>query len=126
MQLERRITVFGASGFIGTQVVRRLAPRGWVVRAAVRDPAAAAHLKPLGQVGQIVPMRADLTDEGECAVAVDGADAVINLVGILHVRGTQGFEEVQAEGPEALARIAHAAGSSVYHVRAAVLAAQAP
>jgi len=81
-----------------------------VVRAAVRDPVGAAHLKPLGNVGQIVPMRADLTDEAAVAAAVDGADSVINLVGILHERGTQRFQAVQADGPNRLARLAREAG----------------
>jgi NADH dehydrogenase len=110
----RRITVFGASGFIGTQVVRRLAPLGWVVRAAVRDPVAAAHLRPLGNVGQVVPMRCDLGDEAAVAAAVDGADAVINLVGILFERGARNFQAVHADGADRLARLARAAGARVF------------
>jgi len=105
-----RITVFGASGFVGTQVVRRLAPRGFVVRAAVRDPVAAAHLKPLGNVGQIVPMRCDLNDESLVAAALAGAEMAVNLVGILHERGRQRFDSVHAEAAGRIARLARELG----------------
>jgi uncharacterized protein YbjT (DUF2867 family) len=107
----RRITVFGGSGFIGRYVVRRLAAEGWVVRVAVRDPIGAAFLKTAGNVGQVVPMRADITAEDAIVeAAVAGADAVINLVGILYERGRRTFRAVQADAPARLARIAAQAG----------------
>ncbi len=106
----RRITVFGAGGFIGRHVVRRLAPLGWIVRAAQRDAVAAAELRPLGNVGQIVTMRCDLKDEAAVAEAVGGAAAVINLVGVLHQRGRQRFESIHAEAAGRVARLAREAG----------------
>ena len=108
----RRVTVFGGSGFIGRYLVRRLAQQGWVVRIAVRDPAAALFLKPMGDVGQIVPLRADLRDDRAVAVAVAGAEAVINLVGILYERRRQTFQAVHADGAARLAGAAAQAGAA--------------
>ncbi len=108
----RRIVVFGGSGFIGRYVVKRLASQGWVVRVAVRDPVAASFLKPMGNVGQIVIMKADLGDEAAVAAALDGAEAAINLVGILYERGRQRFASVHGEGAGRIARLA-----AVYGVR---------
>ncbi|MBM3526020.1 MAG: complex I NDUFA9 subunit family protein [Alphaproteobacteria bacterium] len=107
---SRRVTVFGGSGFIGRYVVKRLAARGDIVRVAVRDPAAAAFLKPMGAVGQVVTMRVNATDAAAVAEAVAGADGVINLVGILYETGSQRFESVQAQAPDLLAGAARAAG----------------
>ena len=120
MQAGRRVTVFGGSGFVGRYVVKRLAQRGHVVRACVRDTVAAAFLKPMGNVGQVVPMRVSLaSDDAALRVAVEGADAVINLVGILAESGAQTFQALQAEGPARLAKAAAAAGVSKFvHVSA--------
>jgi len=106
----RRVTVFGGSGFVGRHVVRRLAARGDVVRVAVRDPVAAAFLKPMGNVGQVVPMRVEIADAGAVAEALRGADTAINLVGILRETGRQRFDAVQGEGAERLAAAARDAG----------------
>jgi NADH dehydrogenase len=103
-------TVFGGSGFIGRYVVRRLARQGYLVRVAVRDPEAALFLKPMGTVGQIVPLYASITDDTTVAAAVTGADVVINLVGILTESGGAGFQSIQAEGAGRVARLAAAAG----------------
>ena len=78
------ITVFGGSGFIGRYVVQRLAQQGWTVRVAVRRPDRALFLKTMGVVGQVTPVAADIRSERSVAAAVAGADAVINLVGILY------------------------------------------
>ena len=106
-----RATVFGASGFIGRYVVRRLAAEGWTVVAAVRHPDEALFLKPMGDVGQITPVRASVTDEESATAAIAGSDAVINLVGILYEHGSQRFEAVHHEGARRVARLARAAGA---------------
>ena len=106
----RVITVFGGSGFIGRYLVQRLAKRGWVIRVAVRRPPAAQFLKPLGDVGQIVPIAASLQHEGSVVAAVAGASAVVNLVGILYEAGRQTFAAVHHEGARRVAAAAKAAG----------------
>jgi NADH dehydrogenase len=106
----RVVTVFGGSGFIGRYVVKRLARQGWLVRVAVRRPSRAQFLKPLGDVGQVVPLRAPLQDEAAVRDAVAGADAVINLVGLLFEKGRQSFEAVHYQGARRVAEAAAAAG----------------
>ena len=83
----RLVTVFGASGFVGRHVVQRLAAKGFQVRAAVRNPDDALFLKPMGYVGQITPVQANIRDAAKVRAAVAGADAVINLVGMLYEFG---------------------------------------
>ncbi|RMD60657.1 MAG: complex I NDUFA9 subunit family protein [Alphaproteobacteria bacterium] len=113
------ITIFGGSGFIGRHLVRRLARQGWVIRVAVRHPAAANFLKPLGDVGQIVPIRAPVQDEAAVRAAVAGARAVVNLVGVLYERGRQRFDEVHVRGAGRIAAAAAAAGAGrLVHVSA--------
>lgn len=113
------VTVFGGSGFLGRHVVRALARRGYRVRVAVRRPDLADHVKPLGAVGQIMPVQANLRHRWSVDRAVQGADAVVNLVGILYQSGAQSFDAVQAFGPRAVAEAARAAGiSRVVHVSA--------
>jgi uncharacterized protein YbjT (DUF2867 family) len=115
----RRVTVFGASGFIGRYVVRHLGQRGVVVAAAVRNPERAGVLRPMGDVGQIAPMRADLTSEAETRAALAGVDAVVNLVGILHEGGGQRFDALHGEGAARLGRLAAELGiRRVVHVSA--------
>jgi uncharacterized protein YbjT (DUF2867 family) len=103
-------TVFGGSGFIGRSVVKRLAAQGHVVRVAVRDPEAALFLKPMGAVGQIVPLYAPIQHDGTVHRAVDGADLVVNLVGILTERRAGDFQRIHTEGAGRVARLAAAAG----------------
>ena len=112
-------TVFGGSGFIGRYVVKRLAHKGFVVRVAVRDPERALFLKPMGAVGQVVPLSASVTSEPGVHRAVEGADVVVNLVGILAQRRKGDFTRVQAEGAERVARLSAAAGvGRLVHVSA--------
>ena len=107
---ERVVTVFGGSGFIGRHLIGRLARQGWIVRVAVRRPSRAGFLKPMGDVGQVTPIRAPIQDRIAVESAVAGADAVINLVGILYERGPQTFAAVHAQGAQAVAAAAAAAG----------------
>ena len=107
---DRSITIFGGSGFIGRYIVQQLARRGWRIRVAVRRPDGALFLKPLGQVGQITPVMANIRDDASVAAALVGADAAINLVGILHKQGRQTFGAVHVEGAQRVARAARAAG----------------
>ena len=103
-------TVFGGSGFIGRPIVQRLARQGYVVRVAVRDTEAVALLKPLGGVGQIVPLHASVTSADAVARAVVDARVVVNLVGILSERRRGDFHRVMGEGAGRVARAAAAAG----------------
>jgi uncharacterized protein YbjT (DUF2867 family) len=107
----KRVTVFGGSGFIGRHLVQRLARAGARVTVAVRSPRHADFLRPRGDVGQIVPVAADVLDESAVAAAVAGADGVVNLVGILYARGRYGFNAVHGEGAEIVAKAAAAAGA---------------
>ena len=108
------VTVFGGSGFVGRYIVPRLAEDGWVIRVAVRNPDKAAFLKPAGDVGQIVPVACNLRDQASVERALDGADAAINLVGILFETGRQTFAAVQYEGAKRAAEAAAAAGITDY------------
>jgi NADH dehydrogenase len=115
---EQLVTVFGGSGFLGRHVVRALAKRGYRIRVAVRRPDLALFLQPLGKVGQIVAVQANLRYPDSIARAVEGADAVINLVGILQEGGRQRFTQLQTEGAGEIARAAAARGAALVHVSA--------
>ncbi|HEX7006511.1 MAG TPA: complex I NDUFA9 subunit family protein [Alphaproteobacteria bacterium] len=106
----RRATIFGGSGFIGRYIVRRLAAEGTVVRVAVRRPNEALFLKPMGNVGQIVPVAADVRDAATVQAAVRGADQVVNVVSLYVERGRATFEAVHETGAEIVARAAAEAG----------------
>lgn len=102
--------VFGGSGFIGRYVVKRLAAAGHVVRVAGRDTERAKSLMTAGRVGQVVPLYVSLANEGTVQRAVDGADLVVNLVGILSEGRPGDFHRLQAEGAGRIATAAAAAG----------------
>ena len=104
------VTVFGGSGFIGRHLIRCLAARGDTVRAAGRDTEAAMFLKTMGGPGQIVPFQADITKSEQAARAVAGANAVVNLVGILSEWGNRTFRRVHAGGAGNVAIAAREAG----------------
>ena len=103
------VTLIGGSGFIGRHLVQRLARRGWTIRVAVRRPRAAEFLKPLGNVGQVTPVGASMQDPKTLRAALEGADAAVNLVGLLYQRGRQTFNAVHVEGARAIAEAAAAA-----------------
>lgn len=100
------VTVFGGSGFVGRHVVRALAKTGARIRVAVRRPDLAGHLQPLGGVGQIHAVQANLRFPASVDKAVEGADAVINLVGLLAEGGKQRFEAIHVDGAKAIAQAA--------------------
>ena len=112
------ITIFGGSGFLGRHLVRALAKRHFRIRVAVRRPDLTGHLQPLGRVGQIHAVQANLRHPGSVEAAVRGADVAINLVGILYERGRQRFDAVQAFGAEQVALAAAAHGARMIHVSA--------
>jgi uncharacterized protein YbjT (DUF2867 family) len=107
---NRRTAVLGGSGFIGRYVVKRLAARGEVIAVGCRNAEAAKYLKPLGDVGQIVPMNVGIGDEALLPAFLAGNDSLVNCVGILRERGAQTFELVHHTAPARLARFAREAG----------------
>jgi len=112
------ITIFGGSGFLGRHLVRALARRHYRIRVAVRRPDLAGHLQPLGRVGQIHAVQANVRHAGSVDAAARDADVVINLVGILFERGRQRFDTVQAFGAEQIALAAANHGARMIHVSA--------
>lgn len=112
------VTVYGGSGFLGRHLVRALAKRGYRIRVAVRRPELAFHLQPLGKVGQIHAVQANIRDARSVEAAAQGASVLINLVGILQEGGRQRFDAVHAEGAERVALAAKALGARMIHVSA--------
>lgn len=119
MLRDEMITVFGGSGFIGRYAVRALVKAGYRVRVATRLPHLAHELKPIGIVGQIQLMQANVRNPASVARAVEGASAVVNLTGILAESGRQTFRSIQAQGAANIAEAAKAAGiTRLVHVSA--------
>jgi uncharacterized protein YbjT (DUF2867 family) len=118
LQTPQLVTVFGGSGFLGRHVVRALARRGYLVRVACRRPDLAGFLQPLGNVGQVQSVQANLRVRWSVDRAVEGADHVVNLVGILFESGAQSFDAVQDFGARAVAEAARAANATLTHVSA--------
>jgi uncharacterized protein YbjT (DUF2867 family) len=116
--IDTLVTVFGGSGFIGRHVVRALAKRDYRIRVAVRRPELAGHLQPLGKVGQIHAVQANLRYPASVEAAMRDSHAAINLVGILTEAGAQSFDAVQGMGAGAVAKAAKAAGARMVHVSA--------
>jgi len=115
---ETLVTVFGGSGFLGRNVVRALAKREYRIRVAVRRPELAGHLQPLGRVGQIHAVQANLRYPASVEAAMRDAQAAVNLVGILTEGGAQSFDAVQGKGAATVARAAAAVGGRMVHVSA--------
>ncbi|MBX3512398.1 MAG: complex I NDUFA9 subunit family protein [Xanthobacteraceae bacterium] len=115
---DRLVTIYGGSGFVGRHLVRALAKRGWRIRVAVRRPDLAGHLQPLGVVGQIQPVQANLRYPDSVARTAEGASAIVNLVGILYESGAQTFDAVQAEGAASVAKAAKAEGARLVQMSA--------
>jgi uncharacterized protein YbjT (DUF2867 family) len=120
------VTIFGGSGFIGRNVVRALCKRDYRLRVAVRRPELAGHLQPLGKVGQIHAVQANLRYWASVEAAMRDSHVAINLVGILAEGGAQRFDAVQGEGAGAVARAAAAVGARMVHVSAIGADADSP
>ena len=112
------ITVYGGSGFIGRHVVRALAKRGYRIRVAVRRPELAFHLQPLGRVGQIHAVQANIRNAASVEAAARDAHVLINLVGILAESGRQKFDAVHTFGAEQVALAASNHGARLVHMSA--------
>ena len=112
------VTVYGGSGFLGRHVVRALAKRHYRIRVAVRRPELAGYLQPLGRVGQIHAVQANLRHAPSVEAAARDAQVIINLVGILFERGRQRFDSVHAYGAEQVALAANAHGAHMIQVSA--------
>ena len=110
--MSKLVTIYGGSGFVGRYVARRMAKEGWRVRVAVRRPNEAMFVKPYGVVGQVEPVFCNIRDDASVRAVMQGADAVVNCVGILAEAGNNRFDAVQAEGAERIARIAAEEGIS--------------
>jgi len=117
-RLETLVTVFGGSGFLGRHVVRALAKREYRIRVAVRRPELAGHLQPLGRVGQVHPVQANVRHPASVQAAMRDSDVVINLVGILSPTGEQTFEAVHARASATVAKAAAEIGARLVHVSA--------
>jgi NADH dehydrogenase len=115
---DKLVTIFGGSGFVGRHVVRALAKRDYRIRVAVRRPDLAGHLQPLGRVGQIHAVQANVRYPGSVDAAVHDSDVAINLVGVLFERGAQRFAAVHAAGAEAIAKAAATHGARMVHISA--------
>jgi NADH dehydrogenase len=112
------VTVFGGSGFLGRSIVRALVRRDYRIRVAVRRPELAGHLQPLGKVGQIHAVQANLRYPASVEAAMRDSHVAINLVGILAESGAQTFVAVQAGGATNVARAASAVGARMVHISA--------
>ena len=108
--MSKLVTIYGGSGFVGRYIARRMAKEGWRVRVAVRRPNEAMHVKPYGTPGQVEPVLCNIRDDASVAAAMQGADAVVNCVGVLNELGKNTFDAVQAEGAGRIARTAAALG----------------
>jgi NADH dehydrogenase len=111
---RKLVTIIGGSGFIGRHIARALAREGYRIRVAVRRPELAGHVQPLGKVGQIIPVQANVRYPESVEAACASAYAVVNLVGILHSAGPQTFTALHAAGAEVAARAAAQAGARIF------------
>jgi NADH dehydrogenase len=113
------VTIFGGSGFVGRNTVRALAKAGYRIRVAVRKPGLANYLPPMGTVGQIQLFKCNVQDADAVAAALKGADAVVNLTGVLSQRGAQNFEALHVDAARTIATAARDAGmSTLVHMSA--------
>jgi NADH dehydrogenase len=124
--LDTLVTVFGGSGFVGRNVVRALCQRDYRVRVAVRRPELTGYLQPLGKVGQIHAVQANLRYPASIAAAMRDSHVAVNLVGILTEGGAQTFNAVQSQGAGAVAEAAATTGAAMVHMSAIGADADSP
>lgn len=108
--MSKLVTIFGGSGFVGRYIARRMAQNGWRVRVAVRNTNEAMFVRTYGAVGQVEPVFCNIRDDASVAAVTQGADAVVNCVGVLAELRKNTFAAVQAEGATRIARVAAAMG----------------
>src|ERR1700709_1079735 len=116
--LDTLVTIFGGSGFLGRSVVRALARREYRIRGAGRGPELAGHLQPLGKVGQIHSVQANVRYPASVEAAMRDSHVAINLVGILAEGGAQTFDAVQGAGAGTVAGAAAAVGARMVQMSA--------
>lgn len=117
--MSELVVVFGGSGFIGKQVVRALAKRGKRVRIAMRRPHLGHELRVMGDVGQVQLVQANVRFPESIDAALEGADAVVNLVAVLHESGQQKFQTLHVDAARAIAEAAARRGiKDLVHVSA--------
>lgn len=117
--MPKLVTIYGGSGFVGRYIARRMAKEGWRVRVAVRRPNEAIFVRPYGVAGQVEPVQCNITDDASTAAAMDGADAVVNCVGVLSEVGRNRFDTIHMEGASRIARLAAERGiSDMVHISA--------
>jgi NADH dehydrogenase len=117
--MSKLVTIYGGSGFVGRYIARRMAKAGWRVRVAVRRPNEALFVKTYGTVGQVDPVLCNIRDDASVALAMQGADAVVNCVGTFDKGGKNNFDAVQHEGAARVARLAAAEGvARLVHISA--------
>ncbi|MGJ8617098.1 MAG: complex I NDUFA9 subunit family protein [Sulfitobacter sp.] len=117
--MSKLVTIYGGSGFIGRYIARRMAKAGWRVRVAVRNPNEAMFVRPYGVVGQVEPILCNVRDDASVRAAMQGANVVVNCVGILVESGKNRFDSVQAEAPMRIARLASENGvARMIHISA--------
>lgn len=124
--MSKLVTIYGGSGFVGRYIARRMAKEGWRVRVAVRRPNEAMYVKPYGVPGQVEPVFCNIRDDMSVAAVMQGADAVVNCVGVLNELGKNSFGAIHAEGAGRIARIAaQQEVASLVHISAIGADAQA-
>ena len=94
--MSKLVTIYGGSGFVGRYIARRMAKAGWRVRVAVRRPNEALFVRTYGVVGQVEPVLCNIRDDASVASVMQGADAVVNCVGVLAETGKNTFDELGA------------------------------
>ena len=114
-----KVTIIGGAGFVGRYLVKRLTEQGHSVRVATRDPEAANYLKPMGNVGQVQLIQANIRDDASIFRAIADSDCVINLAGVMFPRGRQSFQAIHEYGAKRVAQAAINAGvARLIHVSA--------